>query len=136
LAEAAVSKTPGSMGGPVGGGAASSLLATGAAYGGVVECHLPPQANSLLIKLTAALDAGTRAGRTGIRAGNGSRLPARSHADRRSRRSSKAKEEDALPHPLNVIPSQLGDWRTVGKPADRCIHRPIMDVVGAMATAP
>jgi hypothetical protein len=52
-----MSKTPGSMGGPVG-GAASSLLATGAAYGGVVECHLPPQANSLLIKLTAALDAG------------------------------------------------------------------------------
>lgn len=42
--------------------------------------------------------------------------------------TSKAKEEDVLPHPLNVIPGQLGDWRTVGKPADRRIHRLIMDV--------
>jgi hypothetical protein len=47
-----------------------------------------------------------------------------------------SKAKDVLPHPLNVIPSQLGDWRTVGKPADRRIHRLIMDVVGAMATAP
>jgi hypothetical protein len=42
--------------------------------------------------------------------------------------TSKAKKKDVLPHPLSVIPGQMGDWRTVGKPADRRIHRLIMDV--------
>ena len=45
--------------------------------------------------------------------------------------TSKAKKKDVLPHPLSVIPGQMGDWRTVGKPADRRIHRLIMDVAEA-----